>query len=787
MRFIKTLLLMMLMVSPAISNAAIQTAESVKRDADVSEQCVSVTKDNISFCSPSMVMKLGVAEVFSKSVMNESTAALASHITNSVGSLAKNFGVDWLPTDIQFEPSDTSAGPLAFVFNIVATFLRWVFILFAVSYGCKTIYHLKTSDKFLQNQTGLVYAFVSPLGVLLMCGLPYLSNVIFACLFAGLAILCGFFVHLYSIWINVSANDSAAAQSVARQQLIAASAPIFDMLVINAMNNTRRENAEVIVGTRFDGAAFLFNPDAFNQCIQNTEVKPSVQKSGLLFDGAVERTRACMKVAGVRSYNAGIAGYNGFDKDIEAGFTKLADAASAVAYMMNQKMCSQTLDVDDRRHMWADYGLAYDFCLNKDKAGKVVVDEKSRLSFLPHVDVEAAEIRAAKAAAITAFADSFSAFADAEQKKYSQTDFKITDLFSATVGLFNEQSGIHKIQSSIMSEFQKITVNNNDMQATVSTIQSMSEDEKRARFSNFDEMVKRSNIFDYTSSLAALRDEQSTALQIKQMLISAGNDANSQIYQRSGFSFSSCYASRAEMQKCITPQLNQVSSFMSDTLTYLNNLGAALVVLKLGSHAANTFSLHTAQAGLEFASLVVNLALIITVTVAICAIYPFITFLLSISRTILTAFYIYVKIGVMMLTSIFMFSSTSRDQEGAMNVHFAFLMNSLWLLINPSLSAALLFLNLGAVSLMLPLLNELVYTVSDSVVYNDGSVLNTVISVAIQFSIFQIFYLSATIGLDAALKKVSIEFEKLMSVSGSKDFNSEEVFGRVESAMHRFR
>lgn len=122
-----------------------------------------------------------------------------------------------------------------------------------------------------------------------------------------------------------------------------------------------------------------------------------------------------------------------------------------------------------------------------------------------------------------------------------------------------------------------------------------------------------------------------------------------------------------------------------------------------------------------------------------------------------------------------------------MNVHFAFLMNSLWLLINPSLSAALLFLNLGAVSLMLPLLNELVYTVSDSVVYNDGSVLNTVISVAIQFSIFQIFYLSATIGLDAALKKVSIEFEKLMSVSGSKDFNSEEVFGRVESAMHRFR
>ncbi|MDP0953545.1 hypothetical protein Q6283_30165, partial [Klebsiella pneumoniae] len=77
----------------------------------------------------------------------------------------------------------------------------------------------------------------------------------------------------------VSANDSAAAQSVARQQLIAATAPIFDMLVINGMNNTRRENAEIIVGTRFDGAAFLFNPDAFNQCIQNTEVKPSVQKS----------------------------------------------------------------------------------------------------------------------------------------------------------------------------------------------------------------------------------------------------------------------------------------------------------------------------------------------------------------------------------------------------------------------------------------------------------------------------------------------------------------------------
>lgn len=122
-----------------------------------------------------------------------------------------------------------------------------------------------------------------------------------------------------------------------------------------------------------------------------------------------------------------------------------------------------------------------------------------------------------------------------------------------------------------------------------------------------------------------------------------------------------------------------------------------------------------------------------------------------------------------------------------MNVHFAFLMNSLWLLINPSLSAALLFLNLGVVSLMLPLLNELVYTVSDSVVYSDGSVLNTVTSVAIQFLIFQVFYLSATIGLDAALKKVSREFEKLMSVSGSKDFHSEEVFGRVESAMQRFR
>ncbi|MDP1007191.1 hypothetical protein, partial [Klebsiella pneumoniae] len=77
------------------------------READVSEQCVSATKDNISLCSPSMVMKLGVTEVFSKSVMNETTAALASHITNSVGSLAKNFGVDWLTTENQIETTDT--------------------------------------------------------------------------------------------------------------------------------------------------------------------------------------------------------------------------------------------------------------------------------------------------------------------------------------------------------------------------------------------------------------------------------------------------------------------------------------------------------------------------------------------------------------------------------------------------------------------------------------------------------------------------------------------------------
>lgn len=787
MQFIKTLLLMMLMSLTAISNAAIQTAESVKRDADVSEQCASVTKDNISLCTPSMVMKLGVSKVFSKSVMNETTAALASYITNSVGSLAKNFGVDWLPTDIQFEPSDTSAGPLAFMFNIVATFLRWIFILFAVSYGCKTIHHLKTSDQFLQNQTGLVYAFLSPLGVLLMCGLPYLSNVIFACLFAGLAILCGFFVHLITLWGIASANDSAAAQSVARQQLIAASAPIFDMLVINAMNNTRRENAEVIVGTRFDGAAFLFNPDAFNQCIQNTEVKPSVQKSGLLFDGGVERTRACMKVAGVRSYNAGIAGYNGFDKDIEAGFTKLADAANAVAYMMNQKMCSQTLDVDDRRHMWADYGLAYEFCINKDKAGKLVVDEKSRLSFLPHVEVDASEIRAMKAAAIAAFADSFSAFADAEQKKYAQTDFKITDLFSATIGLFNEQTGIHKIQNSIMSEFEKITVNNNDMQATVSTIQSMSQDEKRARFSNFDDMVKRSDLFDYTSSIAALRDEQSTALQIKQILISVGNDANSHIYQRSGFSFSSCYASTSEIQKCITPQLNQVSNFMSDTLTYLNNLSYALIVVKLVSYSSGYFQIGMVKGAADFVSILLGLGLFVTVCVAVCALYPFITFLVAVSRTVLTAFYIYIKIAVMMLASIFILSSSSKNQEGAMNVHFTLLTNCLWLMINSSLSAALLFINLAGVSLILPITNELVYTVGDSVVYNDASVFNTVISIVVMFCVYQVFYVSATIGLDGALRKVSTEFEKLMGVTGTKDFNTEEVFGRVEHAMQRFK
>lgn len=787
MQVIKSMLLMMLLSFTALSNASTQTADSVKREADISDQCASVTKDNISPCSPSMVMKLGVSEIFSKSVMNDTTAALASHITNSVGALAQNFGVDWLPTDIQFESVDTSKGSLAFVFGILATLLRWFFILFAVSYGCKTIYHLKTSDKFLQNQTGLVYAFLSPLGVLLMCGLPYLSNVIFACLFAGLAILCGFFVHLYSIWVSASANDTAAVQSVARQQLIAASAPVFDMLVINAMNNTRRENAEVIVGTRFDGSAFLFNLNAFNQCIQTTDVKPSTQTGGLLLDGAVQRTRACMKLAGFTTYNAGIAGYNGFDNDIEAGFTKLADAANAVAYMMNQKMCSQTLDVDDRRHMWADYGLAYEFCLNKDKAGKVVVDEKSRLSFLPHVDVEASEIRAVKTAAIAAFADSFSSFADAEQKKYAQTDFKITDLFSATISLFNEQGGTQKIQNSIMAEFQKVTVNNNDVQATVSTIQSMSQEEKRARFSNFDEMVKRSNLFDYTSSLVALRDEHSTAAQIKGLLISAGNDMNSHIYQRSGFSFSSCYSSKAELQKCITPQLNQVSSFMSDTLTYLNNLSATLVVLKLGVHAANALSLRAAQGGLELASLIVSLTLMMTVIVAVCAVYPFVTFLLSISRIVLTAFFIYIKIGVMMLTSIFMFSSSSKDQEGAMNVHFTLILNLLWLLINSPLSAALLFLNLGAVSLTSPLLNELVYTVGDSVVYDNGSILNTVISVVIQFCVFQIFYITATIGLDTAFKKVSREFEMLMRVTGSKDFNSEEVLGRVEGALQRFK
>lgn len=786
MQYLKSIILLIALACSWSAIADNQTTESVMRDAAVQEQCKDITNASLSTCTPGMVLGLGASEVFYKSVMNKTTATLTSFIVNSMGRFGKAFGLNALPTDVEFPAAETSAGVLSQIFKIVETAFRWVFIAFFVTFGCRVIFSMKTNDAFRKKTHNWAYLFINVGGVLMMCGLPYLANVIFAFLFAGLAVAIGVFIFLHTVFYTASANDTAATESVSRQMLKDAAAPIFDMLVLNSMNNTRNENKQIIDASVFDGVALTLADSAFNRCLQTTAVNPSVVRGGLLVNGRVERTRACMAEAGVRAYNTGAIGYAGSHKAIEAGFAKLSDAAENVAYMMNQKMCSQTLAPDDRRNAWADYRLAYEFCMNKDTSGKLILGAQNRLSFLPAADIEPSAIKAAKDAALAEFAESFTSFSKQAQTEYANSNFKISDLFGATLSLLSQDNGSRVIHNKIVEEMQKIKVNNNDFKTINNNAVGFEEKQNDLKNVILSEAISRANLFDYTSSISSLRNEETNAQLVKRMLIGKSNELNSHVYQRNGFSFTDCFASKQNMMNCVTPQLNQASTFVSDTLVYLDNLSRAFLLTKGGAITAGIFHFKTGEGIANLISMLILFFLSLTLVVAVCAIYPFIVFLTGITYTTMCAFSILLNAGASMLKTIFG-SSNNLDQENALNVQFKVMMNCVWLLINPSLCVVMLFLNLAIVSLIAPFMNELVFSVAEATLYNDGSVLTTVITTCAQFFVFQVMYLATQIGVSRKLKEVSKEFEVLMQVSAAKDIDAEKVFSKIESAMQKLK
>lgn len=786
MQYLKSIILLIALACSSSAIADNQTTESVMREATMQKQCKDITNASLSTCTPGMVLGLGASEVFYKSVMNQTTATLTSFLVNSMGRFGKAFGLNALPTDVEFPAAETSSGVLYQIFKFVETAFRWVFIAFFISFGCRVIFSMKTNDAFRKKTHNWAYLFINIGGVLMMCGLPYLANVIFSFLFAGLAVAIGVFIFLHTVFYTASANDAAATVSLSRQMLKDAAAPVFDMLVLNSMHNTRNENKQIIDASVFDGVALTLADTAFNRCIQTTEPKRSAVKGGLLVNGRVDRTRACMSAAGVRAYNVGAFGYGGSDKAIEAGFAKLSDAAEKVAYMMNQKMCSQTLAPDDRRNAWADYRLAYEFCMNKDTSGKLIVGAHNRLSFLPSADIQPSAIKEAKDAALAEFAESFTSFSKHAQTEYANSNFKISDIFSATLALFSQDEGSRIIQNKIMEEMQKIKVNNNDFRTINNDALGFEEKQNDLKNVILKEAINRANLFDYTSSISALRNEESYAQSMKRALIRGSNDLNSHVYQRSGFTFTGCFDSTEEMNKCITPQLNQVSSFMSDTLVYLDNLSKAGIIAKITSYAADATDSKNLKGTADLIFYLTIFVLSLTIIVAVCALYPFIAFLTGITYTTMCAFSILLNAGASLLKTIFM-SSKNLEQEKAMNVHFKVMMNCFWLLINPSLCVVLLFVNLAVVCLVLPLMNELVFSISEAVLYDNGSVLTTFLKTAIQFFVFQVLYLATTIGVSRKLKEVSKEFEVLMQVSSAKDIDAEKVFSKIESALQKIK
>lgn len=769
----KQILLILLLAVIPIFGFAAQTQEQVNQTIDEHSMCKA--QDSTTF-----------AKCASYNIKNSPLGYIESLLTPGAAAFVNVVGSALTWQELSVEPSQSTTG-FNYLFDITDSLTAILCEIFLTLTVMTRLYRLSAtqhSGSFLSHSLGYSLINYSIIFFLLVCGGLY--ALVWGGVFVSVLLVSHVMMLSLPSLVETTVNDTAAYQQRSVAMATEQIAPVFDSMVHIADNNDRMRLEMYNLNLRNKGISVEFVGTAFSNCLKNSKADSDTFFAGTLSDGEAKRSQKCAIAAGYASFDPGSVSYSGFESEINSALIELNKQARIYQYEFKKNLCSNALNVDNKREALKDSMIAYQDCLNVDSNSVPVLGEDNIASFLPDGGSRAQDLKDIKDNAIKSFAESFAKVGIQYGDKMKQEAIVFSsNPLAMMISLLTQQTGTAKWRTDVKAELNKISSINSESLSAYGNAIGLAESEDEKQKSDLSGGLAKLKFIDRDQSLSTALGESfwSSTEDMKSHMLFAANFLGGNMFDDAGFTGQDCFKTN---NTCQVAYVNQMAATFSSNIQYAESVFEAIVKLKAFEIVAeqifpNSSFLKLIKLAVHFFQIALGFSFI-RIFAGLSPLFVLGGMMLA---TVSGALFMILGYKIDLLKSAFPSYENLQDPVKAGVSIKSIFSGVVWLIISlPVMWAAFIFV-LMVYGFLMVLVGYWAQSMGASFIGENGQFLNSMINLALKILIFQLLDTTFILKLSSMAGSLVTKLQSFFTYNLNNEGLGEQIQSQLQQQMHK--